>query len=203
MFSFYHRLTMLGTLISILSFSAANASNMPESGQTATPIGYLMYCLKFRQDCNRRAISYAHENIEDLMHKVQTSVNLHIRPTTDMRNYRKADHWTIPTNGRGDCEDFALAKRVMLLKAGLPASSLLLASAINERGEPHMVLIVRTKKQDYVLDNTKYYVKKWQELPYTWVSIQDMKNPMRWKKPDLMMVAQLQGAEQKRLEIEG
>jgi predicted transglutaminase-like cysteine proteinase len=54
----------------------------------------------------------------------------------------------------GDCNDYAVTKRHKLLEAGWPASSLLLAEVtLITTGEHHLVLIVRGKTADWVLDN--------------------------------------------------
>ncbi len=43
-----------------------------------------------------------------------------------MQQYGVEDYWTIPVSGRGGCEDYALLKRQRLMRAGWPASALLM-----------------------------------------------------------------------------
>jgi len=65
----------------------------------------------------------------------------------------REDVWTLPTSGKGDCEDFALLKRKLLIQRGWPASSLSISVGMTSQGEPHAVLIATTASGEYVLDN--------------------------------------------------
>jgi predicted transglutaminase-like cysteine proteinase len=51
-------------------------------------------------------------------------INLAIRPTGDLSQWGVPDRWSAPletlSTGRGDCEDYAIAKYVALIRAGLP-----------------------------------------------------------------------------------
>lgn len=65
------------------------------------------------------------------------------------------DSWKIfPYFGdQGDCEDFALTKRALLINAGLPPGSIMpLICKLKTTGEQHFVLVVREKSNDYILD---------------------------------------------------
>lgn len=191
----FHCVLAATILVTSLLFSnTAAAGNMPILGRAATPIGYLQYCLANRDDCKRRDAHKVVENAQNIaiINSVQTSVNRMVRPVSDDRNFSKKDFWTVVKNGRGDCEDYSLTKRQLLIKAGFAPSSLLLATALNQHGEPHVVLVVRTEKQDYVLDNLYENVQEWQYMPYKWLAIQDAHNPLHWKKTDNMQIAQLQ-----------
>ena len=58
------------------------------------------------------------------------------------------------TRGRGDCEDFALAKRAMLRAAGVPDKDLYLVVLKDlSRRADHAVLVVRAAGRFLVLDN--------------------------------------------------
>jgi predicted transglutaminase-like cysteine proteinase len=92
------------------------------------------------------------------LQQVNTYVNGVITEVSDMENYGRADVWRIPTNGKGDCEDFALMKRQILLQRGWPASALTILVGTNAQGEAHAVLNVKTSQGDYILDNLRYDV---------------------------------------------
>jgi predicted transglutaminase-like cysteine proteinase len=47
-------------------------------------------------------------------------------------------------------------------------------------GEHHLVLVVRTRSGDLVLDNMTRSVRPWSRVPYRWVRIQTPKNPNYW-----------------------
>ena len=54
---------------------------------------------------------------------VNDRVNTTVEPVTDQDNYGVAERWTYPTNGRGDCEDYVLLKRKLLVSAGWPRAT--------------------------------------------------------------------------------
>ena len=58
----------------------------------------------------------------------------------------------IPDDGYGDCEDYVLLKRRMLIQSGWPREALLVTVVRNERDEGHAVLTVTSDKGDYILD---------------------------------------------------
>ena len=90
-----------------------------------------------------------------------------------------AETWLI--NPRyGDCNDYAVSKRHELLKRGWPARTLLLAEAVTESAEHHLVVVVRTKTGDLVLDNLTPQIRHWSRTPYRWVRIQMPHNPRHW-----------------------
>jgi predicted transglutaminase-like cysteine proteinase len=61
--------------------------------------------------------------------------------------------WALPISGKGDCEDFAMLKRKMLIERGWPSSALSISVGATAQGEAHAVLLVLTAQGQYVLDN--------------------------------------------------
>ena len=98
-------------------------------------------------------------------------VNGHVRYRTDMAGYRREEFW-VTAERYGDCEDFALAKRKMLLEMGIPLEALMLATCRTELGEGHAVLLVATTNGVFVLDNRHKDPKPWKSLGYNWHSRQ-------------------------------
>ena len=47
-------------------------------------------------------------------------------------------------------------------------------------GEHHLVLVVRTKSGDLVLDNMTDQVDLWSTAPYQWIRMQTLTNPNYW-----------------------
>lgn len=89
---------------------------------------------------------------------VNIYVNSRVRFARDSELYGTADRWT-PANetlasGRGDCEDYAIAKLQMLRRAGFPERDLYLV-VLNDtaRRQVHAVLAARTDNRFLVLDN--------------------------------------------------
>jgi predicted transglutaminase-like cysteine proteinase len=85
----------------------------------------------------------------DVLKRINLRVNASIRPKYDAPG---TDVWTVNATS-GDCEEYALAKRAALIKAGFSPSSLRIAYVKTRSGEGHAVLIVRSNKGDLVLDN--------------------------------------------------
>lgn len=89
---------------------------------------------------------------------VNRYVNRRIEFVDDSRQYGRADLWTAAGDtlkrGRGDCEDYAIAKLQMLRKAGLSNRDLYLVIVKDlVRRADHAVLVVRAAGRMLVLDN--------------------------------------------------
>ena len=100
--------------------------------------------------------------------EINRTVNKMIEPATDFEIYGVNELWTIPYD-RGDCEDFALLKRRLLMERGWPASSLLMTVVRDEKNEGHAILTARTTQGDFVLDNKNEEVRLWTQSPYHYV----------------------------------
>ena len=118
-----------------------------------------------------------------LLRTVNNQVNDMMRPSTDERTYGVEDYWNDPAlvyGVRGDCEDFALEKRRLLIDRGVPAAALSIAIVRTRRDEEHAVLVVTSKAGDYVLDNLAADVKPWRRSGYTWISRQGPGDDLTW-----------------------
>jgi predicted transglutaminase-like cysteine proteinase len=152
-------------------------------GDTLPPIGYVTFCQEHQGDCrpgprfaDRIQLTAAkYRQIEE----VNTAVNTEIAPVTDLELYGKAEVWTYPTT-KGDCEDYVLLKRRILIERGFPESTLLITVVRDENNEGHAVLTVRTDAGDFVLDNKRRDIVRWADTPYTFIKRQSEKNPLVW-----------------------
>jgi predicted transglutaminase-like cysteine proteinase len=115
-----------------------------------------------------------------MLERTNDRINARIWYVSDKRQYGRADYWNYPSENRGDCEDYAIAKRRDLIERGWPASALLIATAYTETGVGHAVLVARTTDGDFILDNRFSNVKIWHELPYRWLAIQSSSYPGRF-----------------------
>jgi predicted transglutaminase-like cysteine proteinase len=85
-------------------------------------------------------------------------VNRHVRYTEDIVQYGKADYWAPADQtlrrGRGDCEDYAIAKLQMLREAGVSPRDLYLV-LVNDlvRRADHAVLVMRAGNRMLLLDD--------------------------------------------------
>jgi predicted transglutaminase-like cysteine proteinase len=152
-------------------------------GDTLPPIGYVTFCQEHQGDCrpgprfaDRIQLTAAkYRQIEE----VNAAVNTEIAPVTDLELYGKAEVWTYPTT-KGDCEDYVLLKRRILIERGFPESTLLITVVRDENNEGHAVLTVRTDAGDFVLDNKRRDIVRWADTPYTFIKRQSEKNPLVW-----------------------
>lgn len=79
-----------------------------------------------------------------------------------------------------DCNDYAVTKRDALLRRGHPASVLLLAEVIMPGGKHHLVLIVRTSRDDVVLDSLTPALMSRQDVKYKFLRVQSPADPNAW-----------------------
>jgi predicted transglutaminase-like cysteine proteinase len=86
----------------------------------------------------------------------------------------------LPNDGYGDCEDYVLLKRKMLMDAGWPREALLITVVRDKKGEGHAVLTVKSDKGEYVLDNQNESVLAWTETGYRFVKRQSQSDPNVW-----------------------
>ncbi|MDK9696061.1 MAG: transglutaminase-like cysteine peptidase [Siculibacillus sp.] len=112
--------------------------------------------------------------------EVNRSINAAIEPLTDQDHWGTADRWDFPTDGRGDCEDYVLLKRKVLIERGFPRHALLVTVVIDHNGEGHAVLTVKTDHGDFVLDNMRDDVLAWVRTGYRFVKRQSQDEPNRW-----------------------
>ena len=115
-----------------------------------------------------------------LVNGVNRRVNRSVRQTADSRLYGVEDFWTLPGAGRGDCEDFVLAKREALIEAGVPAEVLSIAIVETRWGESHAVLLLASDRGEYVLDSLSPWVSRWDRLDYAWKERQRPGHPFDW-----------------------
>ncbi len=89
---------------------------------------------------------------------INRAVNLAIEPVSDMVQWGVPDRWSAPletfTTGKGDCEDYAIAKYVALTEVGIAAEDVKLLILHNTAAnEDHAVTAVRLDGTWIILDN--------------------------------------------------
>jgi predicted transglutaminase-like cysteine proteinase len=91
---------------------------------------------------------------------INRAINLAIRPTSDLAQWGVADRWSAPLatleSGRGDCEDYAIAKYVALREAGVAESDLRLIILRDlKSGSDHAVVAAHVEDKWVMLDNRR------------------------------------------------
>ena len=109
---------------------------------------------------------------------VNRRVNTTVRPLTDNDHWGVPDSWDFPTDGAGDCEDYQLQKRKLLVEAGLPRRAMRMTVVIDEKREGHAVMMVRTNRGDFILDNKTNAVLPWHDTGYVYVKREGQDGPV-------------------------
>jgi predicted transglutaminase-like cysteine proteinase len=112
--------------------------------------------------------------------RINKWVNDNVKPMTDMDHWGVVEKWSYPDDGYGDCEDYALLKRRMLMEAGWPREALLITVVRERNGDGHAILTVKTDKGEFILDNQETRVLLWSETNYRFVKRQSQADPNRW-----------------------
>lgn len=180
-----------GFLLAFLAVSAMSTSAMPapQSGPsmvvgsvTSQPIGHYDFCQRYPGECGPN-VDLMPVRMSDAnwatVNAVNLQVNTTIIPATDLEVYGKEEYWAYPVTA-GDCEDFALLKRRILIQRGFSPSNLLMTVVRKPDGEGHAILTLRTAQGDYELDNLSDDVKLWYQTPYSFIKRQASYNAGRW-----------------------
>lgn len=120
--------------------------------------------------------------------RINTQVNKAVRFRSDELLFGTDDFWSLPVRGRdgvlmGDCEDYALLKRSILLSEGFSPDSLSIAIVRTVRGDIHAVLLVSTAEGEMVLDSLTPVVGTWKQSRYTLIARQAAGNGAAWLQP--------------------
>ena len=152
--------------------------------ETRPPIGWRQFCSDNPRDCDAegggaRDVVLNSKAWSDLI-RINRWANDNIEPMTDKEHWGVVERWDYPDDGYGDCEDYVLLKRQMLIKAGWPPSALLVTVVRDKKGDGHAVLTAKTDKGEFILDNQNESVVLWSESGYRFVKRQSQVNPNAW-----------------------
>lgn len=172
----------------IVAASAATAAEKPlfvsVGDEARPPIGWIDFCTDNRAECTGtrsapRDVVLTSKVWKDLV-SVNQWVNKSIKPMTDQEHWGLVEKWSYPDDGIGDCEDYVLLKRRMLIQAGWPREALLITVVRDTKGDGHAVLTVKTSKGEFVLDNQEEDIRLWSQTGYRFVKRQSQSDPNVW-----------------------
>jgi predicted transglutaminase-like cysteine proteinase len=148
------------------------------------PIAHARFCLQYPDDCSamggdfrRRNVALTEERWNELA-AINRDVNRDIVPHRNLGGL-SAERWLV-SPASGECHDYAVTKRHELLARGWPERALLLSEVVANSGEHHLVLLVRMKNVDLVLDNLNANILPATRTPYRWVRVESPHNPRFW-----------------------
>jgi predicted transglutaminase-like cysteine proteinase len=148
------------------------------------PIGWVDFCAQNRRECDTRSVRARDVALTPTawreLVRINQTVNTTIKPLTDMEHWGVVERWSYPDDGYGDCEDYVLLKRRMLIQAGWPRQALLITVVRDNRGDGHAVLTVKTDKGEFILDNQNEAILLWSETSYRFVKRQSQNDPNIW-----------------------
>ena len=143
------------------------------SGEARAPYAWSDFCKRMPSEC--RVNTSESERVEmtaklwKTVVAVNGKINREIEPVTDQEHWGVVDHWDLPDDGKGDCEDYALLKRKRLAEAGIPRRAMLMTVVIDEENAGHAVLMIRTDRGDFILDNKRNAILPWNQTGYVYV----------------------------------
>jgi predicted transglutaminase-like cysteine proteinase len=103
------------------------------------------------------------------LNRINQQVNTSIKAKTDKDHWGVEDIWDFAEDGYGDCEDYQLVKRKRLVEAGFPRRALRMTVVIDEEGAGHAVMMVRTTRGDFILDNKRNAILPWHKTGYVYI----------------------------------
>ena len=179
----------LATLFIVGATPTASVANDRElfiavGGQARPPIGWTEFCIEYSPECETRPMEARDVVLtpkawRDLA-QINKWVNDSVWPMTDMDHWGVIDRWNYPDDGYGDCEDYVLLKRKLLMRAGWPRQALLITVVLDHNGDGHAVLTVKSDKGEFILDNQNPEIVLWSETGYRFVKRQSQTDPNAW-----------------------
>jgi len=164
--------------------SPAAAAVTLRNGAAKPPSGYDGFCARYTDQCTAPADAPREVTLTDdlwvTLEHVNAAFNQSIVAEDDRSHFGAGEYWTIPDDGRGDCEDYVVAKRQALIRLGLPQPALRIAVVLAPNFVRHAVLTVATDRGNYVLDNLRNQIVTWDKTGYVFLERQDPNSPSGW-----------------------
>lgn len=165
--------TSTGTQAQTAPVVPATSTPVAASGEARPVIAWVDFCRRNPQECRVDTTEPDQIELNQKNWKTIVSTNLRtnreIEPVTDMDHWGQIDRWDMAEDGKGDCEEYVLVKRRKLIEAGIPRRALLVTVVIDDENQGHAVLMVRTNRGDFILDNKRNAVLPWQQTGYIYV----------------------------------
>ncbi len=163
---------------------ATHAAQAETAKRAVPPLAFVRFCREHPSSCKVRAGTLPSRDgrvvmtpeLLSTLEETNQRINRSLGIRMDVNGF---DLWSVNTL-KGDCEDFALAKRAKLLALGWPSSAVSLAVVRTPEGKGHAVLIARTTDGDLVLDNLNTDILAPARTGYAFLSMQDGTRPMGW-----------------------
>jgi predicted transglutaminase-like cysteine proteinase len=172
-----------------VSADAAPASFARTGAAVKAPVGWTGFCAAQPEECkpgDGRALAVKMDAAAwRQLSQIDRLANHQIEGVADDEHYGIykmgiINWWTYPDDGKGNCNDYVLLKRKLLVEAGWPKSALLLTVVLDHENKGHLVLTARTDAGDLILDNMVDDILAWDETGYAFVKRQSPEDPNVW-----------------------
>lgn len=162
--------------------AASEGDHLTPTRAIAAPPGFASACKRYGFLCGASTGRRMDEQqLLSLASRINSEVNWSVRSTTDAALYGRAEHWTLPDEGAGDCEDYALLKKKRLVESGVDSRLLSMAVVLDGSGQNHVVLMLRVPSGDVVLDNLRGSILPWSQTGYTFLARQNVASKGSWR----------------------
>jgi len=163
----------------------ARATYATAGARTSVPYGWVDFCNRYSTECDVQGLDAVDIDLTPAalsdIERVNRKVNMAVQPVTDMDHWGVVDRWDYPLDGKGDCEDYALLKRKILMLDGYPRQALLVTVVKDHEGEGHAILTIKTNQGEFVLDNLDDRVLPWADTGYRFIKRQSQEDPNLWQ----------------------
>ena len=153
-------------------------------GQSLMPYGWADFCHRYVGECDGGRmtpmdVDFTPQAMKRIQ-QVNSFVNKTIKPMSDMEHWGVVDQWDYPSDGYGDCEDYVLLKRRILMDDGFPRQALLITVVKDQHGDGHAVPTVKTSVGEFILDNFDNEVRPWSQTKYQFIKRQSQADQNVW-----------------------
>ena len=108
----------------VKAFGSQEMAYASVGGETSIPYGWVDFCQRYKGECDRRERQAARRQPDrKAMQEIQ-QVNSWVNTTSSRLRHGslgRGRSWDYPTDGKGDCEDYAFMKRKILIERGFRA----------------------------------------------------------------------------------
>lgn len=166
---------LMGTIAANADFVATLPFAQPThpAGPAKPTAAWTQFCSQVPEECQIDLTEPALIQLTPLnwalLEIINQRINREIQPRTDQEHWGVVDRWDYPEDGYGDCEDYQLLKRKLLIAAGLPRRAMRMTVVLDKNGGGHAVLMILTSRGDFVLDNHTDAVLAWTETGYEFI----------------------------------
>jgi predicted transglutaminase-like cysteine proteinase len=169
-------------------------SYAPTGDTRPAPYGWRLFCNAQPDECRAAELQPTFVRLTSQswaeLYQINGIVNREIEPIGDEDHYKIYEQdilnwWTYPDDGKGNCNDYVIMKRKLLVEAGWPKSALLMTVVVDHHGDGHLILMARTDHGDLILDNMREQIVPWDRTGYRFVKRQSQLNYNDWVAIDL------------------